>query len=158
MTLGELYAGKPPVQFDEGRDWDRILTTAVGLTPLSQSRLLYSAERRKCEIPDYFTNLKKRSPAGGAMVTHFIAPSSAGTKADGDHVSSPRLSVSCRPKPVAEDGQQILTVPLLRTRIVNAGEPGTTVSDTTAQKPPSNAKLPPFSTPTSGWPIVPLSV
>ncbi len=41
MALGELYVGKPPVQFDEGRDWDRILTTAVCLNPLSQSRLLY---------------------------------------------------------------------------------------------------------------------
>ena len=44
MTFGKLDAGKPPVQFDEGRDWDRKLTTTVCLTPLSQSRLLYSAE------------------------------------------------------------------------------------------------------------------
>lgn len=44
MTFGKLDAGKPPVLFDEGRDWDRKLTTTVCLTPLSQSRLLYSEE------------------------------------------------------------------------------------------------------------------
>ncbi len=35
--------GNPHVEFDEGRDWDRKLTTTICLTPLSQSRLLYSA-------------------------------------------------------------------------------------------------------------------
>ena len=40
MALGKMYAIKPPLKFTEGRDWDRILTTTVDLTPLSQSRLL----------------------------------------------------------------------------------------------------------------------
>ena len=35
MTLGELDAGKPPVQFDEGRSRELKLTTAVGSIHLS---------------------------------------------------------------------------------------------------------------------------
>ena len=41
MTFGKPDAVKPHVRFDEGRGWDRKLTTTVCLTPRSQSRLLY---------------------------------------------------------------------------------------------------------------------
>ena len=41
MTFGKPDAVKPHVRFDEGRGWDRKLTTTVCLTPRSQSRQLY---------------------------------------------------------------------------------------------------------------------
>ena len=50
MTFGKPDAGKPPVRFDEGRGWDRKLTTTVCSTPLSQLRLLYFLAPRKREI------------------------------------------------------------------------------------------------------------
>ena len=34
MTFGKPDAEKPPVRFDEGRGWDRKLTTTDCLTPL----------------------------------------------------------------------------------------------------------------------------
>jgi len=54
MTFGKPDAGKPPVRFDEGRGWDRKLTTAVGLTPLSQLHLLYLGELRERSFPAGF--------------------------------------------------------------------------------------------------------
>ena len=69
MTFGKLDAGKPPVRFDEGRDWDRKLPTTVCLTPLSQSRLLYSADNGSIRYGEALDCADAASSGGRPVVT-----------------------------------------------------------------------------------------